>query len=155
MQTLKEYLRRWAGEWLGGILWGAFVLHDLPLLGKAYIWLLQHPIEWALVFYWLYLVYAAYKGAKDRGVEIPLVAKALIVPAVAFGYVLDVSWNTFVASFHYWEVPWRLNWKLWTWTFTDRIDRHKHDSGWRGWQSRRIWAPILNPFEIGGHIKGL
>ena len=118
-------------------------------------WFLDHPVlailVWTYVFYLLFLIYAAWKAAKDAGRAVPLLATILIGAVVLFGYLVDVIYNAIVGSVIFLEAPWVESWKVWTWTFTARLKRHKPYTDWRG-REARFWAGLLDPFEQGGHV---
>jgi len=103
-----------------------------------------------VLFYLLFLVWASYHQARLAGRDVPTVALLLIGPAVLFGYVLDVAWNTILGSLLFVEVPWAESWRPWTWTFTGRLKRWKNDFGWRGREARQ-WARLIN-WADPGHV---
>lgn len=49
--------------------------------------------------------WAAGDAAREAGRTIPRLARALIYPAIAFGYVLDVAWNCTIGSALFLEPP--------------------------------------------------
>lgn len=100
------------------------------------------------LFYLLFLVYAAVDEARDAGRAIPRLAKLLIYPAIAFGYLLDVAWNCTLGSLLFLEPPFAGGGHPLKWTFTARLKRHRDRADWRGRQAR-WWASLLNPFDPG------
>ena len=103
---------------------------------------------WTEVFYLLFLVFAAYHSARTAGRPIPKIALLLIGPPVAFGYLIDVAWNTTLGTVLFLEAPWAESANPFAWTFTGRLKRWKDDDGWRGIEARG-WAKLLNPFDPG------
>lgn len=103
-----------------------------------------------VVFYILFLCYASYHQARLAGRTIPITSIVLIGPAVLFGFILDLAWNTTLGSALFAEVPWTEDWRPWTWTFTGRLKRWKNDTGWRGAEAR-WWATLLN-WADPGHV---
>ena len=99
-----------------------------------------------VLFYLLFLIWASYHQARVWHRAIPWEALVLIGPAILFGFVLDVVWNTILGSVLFLEVPWVEDRRPWFWTFTNRLKRWKNDMTWRGRQAR-WWASLINPFD--------
>jgi len=116
-------------------------------------WILLGVWGTLIVFYLLFLVYAAYQAAIDAGRIVPKRAKLLAGPALLLGYLIDLSWNAAIGTLLFWEKPWAEDRKFWSasWTFTARLKRWKNDRGWRGWQARQ-WAKFLDWAQQGGHV---
>ena len=104
--------------WIVGIVWGA-----------------------TATFYLLFMVFASYHTARRAGRPIPVLTYVFIGPPILFGYFLDICWNATLGSLMFWELPRAL-------TFTERLQSHKNEKGWRG-KMARYWASLLNPFDVG------
>lgn len=108
--------------------------------------LIGKTLLYTWVFYLLFLVYCAFDNARERSAKIHVVSYVLGVPAVAFGYVLDVVWNITLGSLLYLEAPWAVGGHPLKWTFTRRLRRHYGKEGWRGKQTE-FWAALILPFD--------
>ena len=97
-----------------------------------------------VTFYLLFLVFATYQNAREAGREVPLFSKLVMAPALVFGALLDVAWNLTLGTLLFAEWP-KLESGFTSWTFTARLQRLKHDPGWRGsiaqWFAKQLnWA---------------
>lgn len=107
------------------------------------------PFAVTWLFYILFMVYSGFIRAKKSGAEIPKLSYALVAPVVAFGLVLDITWNVVFGSMLFLQVPWYPgSGHPLKWTFTRRLRYWKDDPTWRGKQAR-WWASHLNPFDPG------
>jgi hypothetical protein len=96
-------------------------------------------------FFWAhYLVFSAFKAAKDAGRAIPRIAIALVAPILVTGFSIDVVYNATLGSLLFLEIPR-------TWTLTARCSSHLKDDTWRGALARWFCAKLLDPFQTGGH----
>ena len=101
-----------------------------------------------LAFYVLWILYLAVmnlKGARDKGLLTPL-TKALGMPILFIGYLLDALLNFVVMTIILLEIPQET-------TVSSRLKRHnKESTGWR--KAVALWfEPILDPFDPDGdHI---
>jgi len=97
--------------------------------------------------FWLhYLIYSAFKAAKDAGRKIPGIAYALVSPVIVGGYAIDVAYNATLGSLMFLELPR-------TPTLTARCSSHLQEQGWRGAEARWLCKNLLDPFQTGGHCR--
>lgn len=99
-------------------------------------------------FYALWILYLAVMGlkrARDAGL-LHKTARALGLPVLIVGYLLDALVNVLVLTFVFLELPREL-------TVTARLKRHiKFSSGWR-LSVARWFVPLLDPYDPSGrHI---
>jgi len=117
--------------------------------------------------FWIhYLIYSAFKAAKDSGRRIPRVSGILIFPVISAGFLIDVVYNATLGSLMFLELPR-------TWTLTERCSWHIADGlyakfadggygvdpdasrleRYRGSLARWLCTNLLDPFQSGGHCR--
>ena len=96
--------------------------------------------------YLLWLLFLAVMALQHAWPSLPVLVRALAVPAVVVAIVLDVAFNL-AASIPFADLPRE-------WTLSQRMGRYKAGSGWRCRIARWVCANLLDPFDIGGHCRG-
>lgn len=96
-----------------------------------------------VVFFLLFLVFAAYQGAVKAGRIVPKFSKGVIAPVLLFGAILDVFWNYTVGSLLFLQFPKIDESGFPSYTFTHRLIQLKKDQTWRG-NLARFFAQQLN-----------
>lgn len=101
----------------------------------------------ALYIYAFYLLFVVTMAAKAVWKTLPIAAKCLLAPAAVLAVLMDVIFNTFIATFIFMDLPEE-------YMFTQRLSRYKNgDSGWRTSVAKWLCFNLLDVFELGGHCR--
>jgi hypothetical protein len=105
-------------------------------------------IIWTQIAIALFAAYASFHEAQKAGRLKPIhwITYSLVL---LIGYPLDVILlNTIIGSVLFLEVPWRNSWRVWEWTFTERVKRHLLNIDWRRRMAQRCQM-LINALEPG------
>lgn len=99
-------------------------------------------VLYVLVFYWCFVIAMA---AKSVWMQLPIVAKIVLVIPALVGLFMDVFFNIFIATMIFGDLPKE-------WTFTKRLDRYELETGHPIENKVAIYiCRCLNPFQVGNH----
>lgn len=96
--------------------------------------------------YVLWLLYLAYRALDYRWHDLTLATKVLAVPIVFVGVIVDITFNFFLGSILFFDMPKEA-------TLSQRVSRLKKGDGWRATLARWVCDSLLDPFQIGGHCS--
>jgi len=102
-------------------------------------------LEIALYSYIMWVLFLAVMSLYAAWSKLPIVTKALAVPAALIAVAMDIGLNL-VATIPFLDLPHEL-------TFSQRMGRYKHNPSWRTPIACWICANLLDPFQVGGHCK--
>jgi len=116
----------------------------LMIVLQVVVWV----FKFVLTTWTLYLASTAIlwkrEDLQEEGKDFVWQQKVLGYAVLGIGAAVNISFNYTVAWVVFWEKPKSL-------FFTDRLQNHMHEPGYRGRLSRSICKYFLDPFEIGGH----
>lgn len=96
------------------------------------------------VFWLLYLISMMLVTNRKK---LTPVTKALGLPAIIMGVIVDFLMNISLACLVFWDLPEEF-------MVTQRLDRYLHGAdGWRKTAAKFICNNLLDPFALGGHCK--
>jgi hypothetical protein len=102
-------------------------------------------VEYFLLYLWLfYIAFVVYAGCQTAIKDRKWIALIPCLPIIIIGGIMDIAFNQTFGYLIFWE-------KEYTLTFSERLDSHFTDSGWRGKLARGLGA-VLDEI-LPGHIS--